>query len=77
MKNPAIKEKDLLKVYEIYNNRDIATGNFKLFCIKLITESRVPNEHILRELKSDRLSRDQVLFKISNFAMKGHGYGVL
>ena len=77
MKNPAIKENDLLNVYEIYNNKDIDTDDFKLLCTKLITESRVPNEHILRELKSDRLSRDQVLFKISNFAMKGHGYGVL
>jgi hypothetical protein len=77
MKNPAIKDDDLLKAYEIYNNKDIATGNFKLFCIKLISESRVPNERILRELKTSHLSRDQVLFKISNFAMKGHGYGVL
>jgi len=77
MKNPAIKEKDLLRVYEIYNNKNISAESFKLYCIKLILESRVPNEGIIRELKTDRPSREQILYKINNFAMKGHGYGVL
>jgi|DEB0MinimDraft_12_1074336.scaffolds.fasta_scaffold02210_16 hypothetical protein len=77
MKNPMIKDAELMKVYELYNNPNMSTGNFKLHCIKLIEESRQPNEQIIRELRNDRVARDQVLTKISNFALKGQGYGVL
>ena len=33
MKNPMIKDAELMKVYELYNNPNMSTGNFKLHCI--------------------------------------------
>ena len=68
-----IKEVDLVEFYQHYYNDTLE--QFRERCRELITNARAPNPQILRQL--DRMSKDQLLKTVNNFAMKGHGFGVI
>lgn len=68
-----IKEADLLDLYKHYSEDTVE--QFRTHCRTLIENARAPNPQILRSL--DNMGKDQLLKTVNNFAMKGHGLGVL
>ena len=67
-----IKNTDLEDLYAAYGKMNLI--EFREFVRDLIKNARAPNPSILRKI--DIMSKDQLLFTASNFALKGFGLGV-
>ena len=67
-----IKNTNLEDLYASYGKMNLI--EFREFVRDLIKNARAPNPSILRKI--DTLSKDQLLFTASNFALKGFGLGV-
>lgn len=74
MKHCTISEADLKRVYGAYKS-DMMLEEFRSICHKLVTDSNQPNESVLNQITTG--DRKTILQSFSNFAMKGHGFGVL
>ena len=67
-----IKNSDLEDLYSAH--RTLNTTDFREYVRNMITNARAPNRKILREI--DTMSKDQLVFTATNFALKGQGMGV-
>lgn len=70
--NTKIKDTDLEGLYEAYEQMSLV--EFREFVRDLIKNARAPNPAILRKI--DTMSKDQLVFTATNFALKGQGMGV-
>ena len=70
--NTKIKDTDLEGLYEAYEQKSLV--EFREFVRDLIKNARAPNPAILRKI--DTMSKDQLVFTATNFALKGQGMGV-
>lgn len=68
-----VKDVDLIEIYQHFYNDDLET--FRARCISLVESARAPNRALLIQMK--RMSKNQLVKSVSNFAMKGHGHGVV
>ena len=68
-----IKSSDLIELYDKYHTTTLE--EFRSYCRNLIVNSRMPNKDLIEKI--DTMSKDDLLKATNNFAMKGHGYGVI
>lgn len=73
MKNPKIKEMDIVEFYQHYYNDTLE--QFRENCRTMVMNARAPNPQILRSI--DSMNKDQLLKTVNNFIFKGHGFGVI
>ena len=72
MKNAKIKEQQQLEFFAATST--MSRDEMLEYCTNLITNARVPNHTLINQLKV--MGKDSMILSVSNFIMKGHGYGV-
>lgn len=75
MRNPTIKETDLLRVYAMYEDKSVTSDQFREAVFALMLNARKPNYTQMENLKN--AGKDALMQSFNNFAFKGQGYGVL
>lgn len=68
-----VKDVDMLGLFDAASQYDVAEMRKQV--TKLIEESRVPNQTILRKIPS--MSKRQLMQVMSNYYLKGSGLGVI
>lgn len=63
------------ELYVGFEDSSLSREDFINLCIKMVMSSRVPNQQIIRQLKT--MSREKALMTTNNFILKGHGFGVV
>ena len=71
-----ITEAVLKQAYEMFGDPAVTIEQFKEFAVMQIESAQIPNPGVLNAIRTAK-TKDQIVFKFSNFAMKGHGYGVM
>ena len=69
-----IQQKDLTTLYTKYSELDLES--FREYCKVIVSKAKIPNHELLHRMDQMR-TKDQLVQSTSNFAMKGHGMGVI
>lgn len=72
MRNAKIKEQQQIDFYTA--TATMSREETLAYCTKMISEARAPNYTMINQLKT--MSKDRMILAMTNFIMKGQGFGV-